>query len=137
MLQGKRIMVTGAGSGNSQTCAVADRDGHFGQAVAAAICDAGGEARLRECDVTDEASVASVVAFTVETYGRLDGAMNNTGIETRNKPVHELTADDINTVLGVDPVSVFCPSSDGVDAPRRHLCVKVAVAHHIIKWTMG
>jgi site-specific DNA recombinase len=24
-----------------------------------------------------------------------------------------------------------CPSSDGVDAPRRHLCAKVGVAEHL------
>lgn len=118
MLQGKSIMITGAGSGIGQTCAevfaangarvvVADRDEQSGQAVAAAIRDAGGEARFRQCDVTDEASVASAVAFTVETYGRLDGAMNNAGIEMRSKPIHELTAEDIDAVLGVDLVGVF------------------------------
>lgn len=118
MLQGKSIMITGAGSGIGQTCAevfaangarvvLTDRDEQSGQAVAAAIRDAGGEARFCKCDVTDEASVASAVAFTVDTYGRLDGAMNNAGIEMRSKPIHELTAEDIDAVLGVDLVGVF------------------------------
>ena len=35
-----------------------------------------------------------MVAFAVERFGRLDGALNNAGIEMRNKPVHELTDED-------------------------------------------
>ena len=32
------------------------------------------------CDVSDEAQVASAIANTVSTYGRLDAAFNNAGI---------------------------------------------------------
>ena len=118
MLDGKNIVITGAGSGIGATCAgifadngarvvVADRDSHSGEEVAASIRDSGGEASFQPCDVTDEASVAEMVGFAVRKYGRLDGAMNNAGIEMRNKPIHELTAADIDAVLGVDLVGIF------------------------------
>jgi NAD(P)-dependent dehydrogenase (short-subunit alcohol dehydrogenase family) len=118
MLSGKNIVITGAGSGIGEACArvfaangarvvIADRDEDSGEAVAASIRDGGGEACFQPCDVTDEASVAEMIRFAVQRYGPLDGAMNNAGIEMRNKPIHELTAADIDAVLGVDLVGVF------------------------------
>ena len=118
MLNGKSILITGAASGIGKQCAetfaangarvlVTDRSREAGEAVAQAIRDAGGEAHFQPCDVADEASVAAAVDKAVELFGRLDGAMNNAGIEMRNKPIHELTAEDINAVIGIDLVGVF------------------------------
>lgn len=118
MLNGKSILITGAASGIGKQCAetfaangarvlVTDRSREAGEEVAQAIRDAGGEAYFQPCDVADEASVAAAVDKAVELFGRLDGAMNNAGIEMRNKPIHELTAEDINAVIGIDLVGVF------------------------------
>ncbi len=118
MLKDKSILITGAASGIGRKCAevfaangarvlLADLSEPEGERAAAEIRAQGGAAAFHRCDVLDEASVAATVARAVELYGRLDGAMNNAGIEMRNKPVHELTADDIAAVLGVDLVGVF------------------------------
>src|SRR3546814_12331875 len=48
-----------------------------------------------------------MVAFAVDTYGRLDGAHNNAGIEMVNKPIHELTAAEWQRCLDVDLTGVF------------------------------
>src|SRR3546814_14452652 len=48
-----------------------------------------------------------MVAFAVDTYGRLDGAHNNAGIEMVNKPIHELTAAEWQRCLAVDLTGVF------------------------------
>src|SRR3546814_1966975 len=58
---------------------VADINIGAAQGVVNEIRDAGGEAAAVEVDVADEASVAAMVAFAVDTYGRLDGAHNNAG----------------------------------------------------------
>lgn len=118
MLDNKTIMITGAASGIGQKCAevfadngakvlVCDLDEENGEKVASSIRDKGQTALFQRCNVVDEDSVAAAVGTAIKEWGRLDGAMNNAGIEMRNKPVHELTADDIAAVLGVDLVGVF------------------------------
>lgn len=47
----------------------------------AELTDAGHRVLGVECDVSDEASVATAVQAAVDTYGRLDMAFNNAGIQ--------------------------------------------------------
>jgi NAD(P)-dependent dehydrogenase (short-subunit alcohol dehydrogenase family) len=91
-LADKVVLVTGAGSGigraTALTCVrerakvmVADRVVDAGEETVAMIKQAGGEATFVKVDVTQMAEVDAMVAATVETYGRLDCAHNNAGIE--------------------------------------------------------
>lgn len=90
--QNKVVLITGATSGIGKTSALAfakagakvvvsGRRETEGQAVVAEIKAAGGEATFVKADVAIEADVAALVAQTVATYGRLDIAFNNAGIE--------------------------------------------------------
>ena len=85
---GKVIIVTGGGSGigkvYSQRLAeggakvvLADIAADAADTVAAAINDAGGAALSAPTDISDEAAVEAMVAKTIETYGRIDGLINN------------------------------------------------------------
>jgi NAD(P)-dependent dehydrogenase (short-subunit alcohol dehydrogenase family) len=118
VLKGKTIIVTGAGSGIGRASAemfaasganivVADLDENGGRETVKSIEAAGGTARFTRCDVSVEDQVAALVAFAVDSYGGLHGALNNAGIEMRNKPVHELTAKDWQSVIDVDLTGVF------------------------------
>ena len=95
MLLGKTIIVTGAGSGIGRTAAelfaksganvvVSDISEDGGNETVKTIAAAGGKARYKHCDVAVESQVASLVAFAVDNYGGLHGAVNNAGIEMRN-----------------------------------------------------
>lgn len=89
-LAGKVALLTGAGAGIGRAAArlfaregarvvVADRDAATGEATAATIREAGGDARFIATDVTDEASVERCLAETVAAHARLDVLLNCAG----------------------------------------------------------
>lgn len=90
-LEGRVVVVTGGSQGIGEACArrlvadgaevslwdVADERG---QALAAALVEAGGKARYLRCDVSKKAEVDAALAATLATFGRIDGLVNNAGI---------------------------------------------------------
>lgn len=91
-LAGKAVIVSGGASGIGRAASllmaskgarvvVADIDVAGGEATATAIFRQGGEAVFIPCDVTVAAQVDRLVDAAVQTYGRLDCAFNNAGLE--------------------------------------------------------
>lgn len=68
---------------------------------------AGGETSYFHAAVTDEGEVKSLIRFAVDTYGRLDCAINSAGINTPNRPMAELEYDEIRRVVDVDLHGMF------------------------------
>lgn len=92
LFQNKVVLITGATSGIGESVAheLASRRAHVvvsgrrrpeGEAVVAAIRSAGGSASFFAADTSRESDVQALVAFVLKTYGRLDYAFNNAGIE--------------------------------------------------------
>jgi 3-oxoacyl-[acyl-carrier protein] reductase len=92
MLEGKRAIVTGAGSGMGRAAArrfasegakvgLIDLDEAAAGAVAAEIVAEGGEALVLPADVTSEADVAAAVGRAVEAFGGLDVVVANAGVQ--------------------------------------------------------
>jgi NAD(P)-dependent dehydrogenase (short-subunit alcohol dehydrogenase family) len=90
-LQGKAVLITGAGSGIGRAAAlacgregarvaVADVDRKGGEETVRLVKSGGAESFFLHADVTQSAAVAEMVAGVVRTYGRLDCAVNNAGI---------------------------------------------------------
>jgi NAD(P)-dependent dehydrogenase (short-subunit alcohol dehydrogenase family) len=88
----KVVLITGAGNGIGRATAlafaqqgasivVADINRDDGEKTTAMITEAGGAATFVLCDVTKDHDVQSMVNVTLETYGKLDIAFNNAGIE--------------------------------------------------------
>jgi NAD(P)-dependent dehydrogenase (short-subunit alcohol dehydrogenase family) len=91
-VKGKVALITGGGSGIGRATAllfasegarvvVADYNVEGGERTLKAIKDAGGDAIFHAADVANPKDVEALVAKTVGTYGRLDCAFNNAGIE--------------------------------------------------------
>ncbi|MFM0133275.1 SDR family NAD(P)-dependent oxidoreductase [Paraburkholderia sediminicola] len=117
-LQGKSIIVTGAGGGIGREAAIACANAGA-RVIVADISAAAGEETVSliqskdetavfvKVDVSNEAQVESLVAQTLKHFGRLDGALNNAGVSQTNVLLHELTADQWRRVQGVNYDGVF------------------------------
>jgi NAD(P)-dependent dehydrogenase (short-subunit alcohol dehydrogenase family) len=110
---GKVALVTGAASGMGLATArafaeagaavtLADISGDSVQAAAEELVNAGHRALAIHCDVTDEAQVAAMVDRTVATFGRLDAAFNNAGIQVPPSDAADEPAENFDRVIAVN-----------------------------------
>jgi NAD(P)-dependent dehydrogenase (short-subunit alcohol dehydrogenase family) len=114
---GKIAIVTGGGSGIGESCVkeliargakviVADFNLPTAERVAA---EAGptDKAAAVKVDVADPASVEAMVRFALDSYGRLDVAVNNAGIGGEANPTGEYSIESWNRVIDVNLNGVF------------------------------
>jgi 3-oxoacyl-[acyl-carrier protein] reductase len=91
LLDEKVVVVTGGGHGIGRayclgiareggTAVVADIDSAGADGVAKAIADSGGKALAVKVDVANTASCQEMAQKTLNTYGRIDGLVNNAAI---------------------------------------------------------
>ncbi|NGO07996.1 glucose 1-dehydrogenase [Streptomyces sp. HC44] len=110
---GKVALVTGAGSGmglatarafaeSGAAVALVDLDESALKAAAGELTDSGHQALALTCDVSDEDQVAAMVDRTVETFGRLDMAFNNAGIQIPSSDAADEPADAFDRVNAVN-----------------------------------
>ena len=114
-LDGKVVLITGAAGGIGHATA---RHLHDEGAAVVATAYSGDQVKVladdfdsdrwaaRVIDVTSEQDVASAVEFTVTTYGRLDGMVNNAGVLIPNDVV-SATADEYERTFDVNVKGVF------------------------------
>lgn len=71
------------------------------------LTEAGYKAAAYCCDVSDPQAVKEMIDWIVATYGRLDAAHNNAGIQTPQRPMAEITDDEFDRTVAVDLKGVW------------------------------
>jgi NAD(P)-dependent dehydrogenase (short-subunit alcohol dehydrogenase family) len=119
-LDGKVIMVTGAGTGLGHAAAL--RAAQEGARLALLDIDATALERSRAAilatvgsadiltvaaDVAEESEMREYVAQTLAHFGRIDGLYNNAGIEGEQNPVEAYTSEGFDRVISINLKGVF------------------------------
>jgi len=134
-LADKSIIITGGSTGigraSALRCAqegasitIADVNVADAEAVCAEIRAAGGSAQFVRTDVTDAAAVRAMIDAAVAAYGRLDGALNNAGIEGTFTSIAKMTEAEFDRTVLVDLKGVW-------------LCVKAQVEQFLRQGSAG
>jgi NAD(P)-dependent dehydrogenase (short-subunit alcohol dehydrogenase family) len=117
LLEGRGIVVTGAGRGLGRAYAidaalagaavvVNDVDAGPAEAVAAEIAEAGGRALASVHDISDPAGAEALVALCVDSFGRLDGFVNNAGLY-HETPIWEEDPARVRRVVEVNVLGAY------------------------------
>ena len=128
-LQGKTIIVTGAGNGIGEGIAkrlaeegagivVNDIDAKGGQRVADEIRAAGGRARYVQADVTRSADMLRLIDEAVAHHGRLDVMVNNAGWTHRNQSALTVSEDEFDRCYAVNVKSIYLSTLHAVPVFR-------------------
>ena len=115
---GKVAVITGGTSGIGRATAIAfakegvkvvvsGRRESEGVETVRSIENVGGMGHFVRCDVTSESDIAAMIAATMETYGRLDFAFNNAGVEEPPSLVTDKKADDLRRIFDTNVIGVI------------------------------
>src|ERR1700757_4434276 len=117
-LQNKIALITGGTTGigrdtavlfakNGAKVVVSGRRESEGNETIALVRAAGGDGIFVKSDVSKPSDVQSLIARTVEEFGRLDLAFNNAGIEGQWKPIIEQSEEDWDSVININLKGVW------------------------------
>ena len=112
------VFITGAAGGIGRATALAfaaqgarillaDIDADAGEATAADVRAAGGEALFQRCDVSRDHDVRSAIERCVQAWGTLDAAFNNAGIEIENARLAEGSEADFDRTMAINVKGVW------------------------------
>jgi NAD(P)-dependent dehydrogenase (short-subunit alcohol dehydrogenase family) len=117
-MDGRVVMITGAGSGIGRACAqefasrgckvvVTDVDEQGGEETVRMVREAGSDAFFTRVDVTKLADLEAAVRAAVDRFGSLDYAVNNAGIGGPAASTGEYPEDGWRKVIDINLSGVF------------------------------
>ncbi len=116
-LAGKSTIITGAAGGIGYACAerfvkegarviIADVDVENGEAAAKRLCDGGGDVHFLQTDTGCKTDIEALVAYTVETFGRVDVLINNAAV-LRMASFLDISEEDFDDTVRVNLKGYF------------------------------
>lgn len=116
--EGKAALVTGAAGGMGLAAAMkfaeagasvvlADKNEELVMKAAKDLADRNYRAIAVACDVSNEAQVKAMVDKAVETFGRLDAAYNNAGVNSPMTDIADLEEEEYDRIMNIDLRSVW------------------------------
>ncbi len=118
LFTGKVALVTGGSSGIGRATAiafarkgasvvVASRRSEEGEETVKLVKEAGSDGLFVKTDVTQATDVEAMVEQTIRSYGRLDYAFNNAGIEQAPSPLVEQTEETFDQIIDINVKGVW------------------------------
>lgn len=128
--ENKVALVTGAASGiglatakafaqAGASVALVDVNGEAARAHAEALVAAGHKAIGLRCDVAEIDQVEAMVKETIATFGQLDAAFNNAGIQNILAEIADATVDDYDRVMSINLRGVWACMKFELEHMRR------------------
>ena len=129
-LEGKVVLITGAGSGIGRAMAilfakegakvsVVDIVDSGGQETVEVIKQNGGVAQFIHCDVTKASDVEQTIRTTVNAYGKLDILINNAGFTPKLAPFEEMDEGLWDKTLAINLKSIFLSAKYAIPIMRK------------------
>ena len=117
-MKDKVALVTGGSKGMGEAAvrifsekgasvAILDVDIEAAEKLSAELNENGANTIAIQCDVSSEAEVEKAIAKVVETYGKLDAAFNNAGIQIPAQDITETSEEDYEKILNVNLKGVW------------------------------
>lgn len=117
--ENKVALITGAASGiglatakafaeSGASVALADWNEKAVRSAAAKLTALGHNAIAIRCDVSDDTQVQAMIEQTVASFGRIDAAYNNAGVQNVLAETADTTRDDYDRVMGVNLRGEWC-----------------------------
>src|SRR5436853_667120 len=116
--ENKVVLVTGAASGlglatakafaeSGASVVLADWNEKDAQSAAQELANKGHKTSTVRCDVSNDAQVEAMVKQTVATFGRLDAAYNNAGVQNVLAETADTAREDYDRVMGINLQGVW------------------------------
>ena len=131
--ESKVALVTGAASGlglatakafaaSGASVVLADWNEEAAQSAARNLAAEGHKALAFGCDVSDDAQVEAIVKLTVATFGRLDAAYNNAGVQNVLAETADTAREDYDRVMGINLRGVWSCMRFELQQMRKQGC---------------